>query len=62
MDGPSAATVGLFGEHLHFSALLAAIESHNARGAVTPGNSLILVNSGASEYYLENYDSPGHRK
>ena len=61
LDGTSAVTVGLFGEPLDFSIWMTMIERYNNSGAITAGNTLILVDSGASERYFDGYITPGLR-
>ena len=61
LDGPSAATVGLFGEPIDFSASMAVTEPYNNGRAATAGKILVIVDSGASEHFFDDYITPGLR-
>ena len=54
LDGPSAATAGLLGEPIDFSAAMAVTELHNNGRAATAVNILVLVDSGTSEHYFND--------
>ena len=60
LDGPSATTVGLFGNPL-FPALIAVIRLYSNGGAVTAGSILTRLDSGASWHSVDDYITSGFR-